>query len=237
MTGYEEQLYARAEMLEETGELAAAVAEILAGASGAGVDPAPSPACGTPSGRSTRQAAHPATRRAAAPTGTRAAGTASDAEFLEAISDAEDDGPRTAARGGSDLQEQVTAALDAAERRPRAGPPGPDAGPGWTSPPRTPCPPRTRATAATAAKAAAIAAAEAAVTGAEGRIRDAERRIGLCEDTAGILDPLAQRLQAASRRCAAYPPTSARSTSSCTTSSAAAGNCRATARWIEGAPA
>ena len=39
MSGYEEQLHARAEMLEETGELAAAVTAILAGASGAGVDP------------------------------------------------------------------------------------------------------------------------------------------------------------------------------------------------------
>ena len=39
MSGYEEQLHARAEMLEETGELAAAVTAILDGASGAGVDP------------------------------------------------------------------------------------------------------------------------------------------------------------------------------------------------------
>ena len=39
MSGYEEQLHARAEMLDETGELAAAVTAILAGASGAGVDP------------------------------------------------------------------------------------------------------------------------------------------------------------------------------------------------------
>jgi hypothetical protein len=39
MSGYEEQLHARAEMLEETGELAAAVTSILSGASGAGADP------------------------------------------------------------------------------------------------------------------------------------------------------------------------------------------------------
>ena len=39
MTGYEEQLLARAEMLEETGDLAQAVAEVLTGAQGAGVDP------------------------------------------------------------------------------------------------------------------------------------------------------------------------------------------------------
>ena len=39
MTGEEERLYARAEMLDETGELAQAVAEVLTGAQGAGVDP------------------------------------------------------------------------------------------------------------------------------------------------------------------------------------------------------
>ena len=39
MSGYEEQLHARAEMLEETSELAAAVTAILDGASGAGLDP------------------------------------------------------------------------------------------------------------------------------------------------------------------------------------------------------
>ena len=39
MSGYEEQLHARAEMLEETGELAAAATVILAFASGAGLDP------------------------------------------------------------------------------------------------------------------------------------------------------------------------------------------------------
>ena len=39
MSGYEEQLHTRAEILDETGELAAAVTAILAGASGAGVDP------------------------------------------------------------------------------------------------------------------------------------------------------------------------------------------------------
>ena len=39
MTGYEQQLYERAEVLDETGELTAAVTAILAGASGAGVDP------------------------------------------------------------------------------------------------------------------------------------------------------------------------------------------------------
>jgi hypothetical protein len=39
MSGEEERLYARAEMLDETGELAQAVAGVLHGAQGAGVDP------------------------------------------------------------------------------------------------------------------------------------------------------------------------------------------------------
>src|SRR5260370_2145977 len=39
MSSEEERLYARAEMLDETGELAQAVSEVLTGAQGAGVDP------------------------------------------------------------------------------------------------------------------------------------------------------------------------------------------------------
>src|SRR2546429_584385 len=40
MSSEEERLYARAEMLDETGELAQAVSEVLTGPQGAGVDPA-----------------------------------------------------------------------------------------------------------------------------------------------------------------------------------------------------
>ena len=40
MTGYEEQLLTRAEVLEDTGELVQSVTAVLAGAQGAGVDPA-----------------------------------------------------------------------------------------------------------------------------------------------------------------------------------------------------
>ena len=39
MSGHEEQLHTRAELLEETSELAAAVTAILDGASGGGIDP------------------------------------------------------------------------------------------------------------------------------------------------------------------------------------------------------
>ena len=111
MSGYEEQLHARAEMLDETSELAAAVTEILAGASGAGLDPHAivslrtaiaelDPAGGPPGYQpGSRTDRHPG------------CGYRSDAEFLEAVSDAEDqtlDGLRDARQ----LQEQVIAALD-----------------------------------------------------------------------------------------------------------------------------
>ena len=98
MSGYEEQLHARAEMLDETGELAAAVTAILAGASGAGVDPraitslraalaALDPAGGAPGYQAgSRTHRHPGS------------GYGSDGEFLEAVSDAEDQVWRLAPR-------------------------------------------------------------------------------------------------------------------------------------------
>jgi hypothetical protein len=203
MTGHEEQLYARAEMLDETGDLAAAVTAILAGASAAGVDPravtglqaaiqALDPAGGAPgyqAGSSTDR--HPGS------------GYGSDAEFLEALSDAEHE-VRERQRETADLHEQVAAALDAAERdleqarqdltRARL-----DLAAAQARPTRTPC------DGCHAAKTTAVTAAEAAVAAAEDRIRDAGRRIGLCEDAAGILDALAQRLDAALARLRQVP--------------------------------
>jgi hypothetical protein len=203
MTGYEEQLYARAEMLDETGDLAAAVTAVLAGASGAGVDPravtglraavrALDPAGAAPdyqAGSSTDR--HPGS------------GYGSDAEFLEALSDAEDE-IRERQREMAGLQERVAAALDAAGRdlerarqdltRARL-----DLAAAHALPTEDPC------QGCHAAKATAITAAETAVTGAEGRIRDAGRRIGLCEDTAGTLDPLARRLATALARLRQAP--------------------------------
>src|SRR6266702_2061983 len=114
MSGYEEQLHAHAEMLEETGELAAAVTAVLAGASGAGVDPravtglraavaaldpAGGPAPGYQAG--SRADRHPG------------GGYGSDGEFLEAVSDAEDQ-ILDWRRDGDQLAEQVAAALDEA---------------------------------------------------------------------------------------------------------------------------
>ncbi len=195
MSGYEEQLHARAEMLEETGELAAAVTVILTFASGAGVDPravvslqaavrALDPAGGVPG----YQAGSPADRHPGS-------GYGSDSEFLEAVSDAEDQ-IRDWLRDIEQLQEQVIAALDKAHddlerarrdlQAARA-----DLAAAYAMPTRDPC------TGCHPAKAAAIAVAEAAVADAEERITDATRRISLCEDAAEILDPLARRLQGA----------------------------------------
>jgi hypothetical protein len=196
MTGYEQQMYARAEMLEETGELASAVAGILADASGAGVDPAAignlrgaftalDPAGGPPPGYQAGSQAdrHPGT------------GYASDAEFLEAIADAET--AVTDWLGDADrLGEQVTAALDKAhddlgQAQRDLKDALDDLAAAYAMPTKEEC------DGCHGRKAAAIAAAEAAIADAEARIVGATRRIGLCEDTAGILDPLTGRLRAA----------------------------------------
>ena len=128
MSGEEQRVHARAEMLEETGDLAQAVSDLLAGAQGAGRRPA---------GRDQpdRRPAHPGPRRrhrlrprAARKDRQDGSGYGSDGEFLEALSDAEDQvrerlrevtgtpgtgcpGPRPRAAG------------------PRAGPPRPGGGP------------------------------------------------------------------------------------------------------------
>jgi hypothetical protein len=193
MSSYEEQLHARAEMLEETGDLAAAVTTILSGASGAGVDPhaitglraaiaALDPA-GSPPG-------HPAGSPGRHP----GCGYGSDSEFLEAVSDAEDQ-IRGWLRDASQLQEQVTGAagqahaerenaqrdLDAARQALAAA---------YAMPIGDPC------TGCHPAKAAAITDASAAADGASERISHAARRISVCQDAVEILDPLTRRLHA-----------------------------------------
>ena len=195
MSSYEEQLHARAEMLEETGELAAAVTAILAGASGAGVDPRAVTGL---------RAAIAALDPAGAPPGYQAgsgtdrhpgSGYGSDGEFLEAVSDAEDQ-IRDWLRDVGQLQEQVIAAIDRAhadlervQRDLQAARQALAAALAMAV--------KEECDGCHARKAAAIAAAEAAIDGAEERIRDAARRIGICEDATEILDPLARRLQAA----------------------------------------
>ena len=191
MTGEEERLYARAEMLEETGELAQAVAEVLTGAQGAGVDPR-----AVISLTAALQTLDPgaAVSYSAGSQKDRQDGTGygSDGEFLEALSDAEDQ-VREHLREVKELREQVSLALDRAQqdlgqaRRDLAAARAALAA-AYAMSTREPC------DGCHGARAAAIAAAEAAVADAEARIADAERRIAICEAAADILDPLAERL-------------------------------------------
>jgi len=195
MSGYEEQLHTGAEMLEETSELAAAVTAILDGAAGAGLDPRAiislraaitelDPAGGAPPGY---QAGSRTDRRPGS-------GYGSDAEFLEAVSDAEDQALDWL-RDTGQLQEQVIALDVAHDDRDRAQrdlqTARQDLAAAYAMPTKKDCDGRH------GRKAAAITAAEAAIAAAEERIRDAERRIGICEDTTEILDSLTRRLQAA----------------------------------------
>jgi hypothetical protein len=202
MSGEEERLYARAEMLDETGELAQAVSGVLLGAQGVGVDPR-----AVISLTAALQALDPG-----ASTGYDAgskkdrrdgSGYGSDGEFLEALSDAEDQ-VRERLREVKALREQLSLALDRAQqdlgqaRRDLAAARTALAA-AYAMPTREPC------DGCHSARAAAIAAAETAVAEAEARIQDAERRIGICEAAADILDPLAERLAQALARLRTVP--------------------------------
>jgi hypothetical protein len=235
MTAYEQQLYARAETLDETGELAVAVTEILSGASGAGVDPR-----AVTSLRDAVQALDPAGGQpgyqAGSSTGRHPGiGYGSDAEFLEAISDSET--AVTDWLGDADrLQEQVTAALDKAcddldraqgdLQAARA-----ELAAACAMQTRDPC------DGCHGAKAAAIAAAEAAIADAEDRIADATGRIGLCEDTAGVVDPLAGRLRTALHALRQVPGDLGEVYELVYEFIRRGGKMPRHGRWIEGAPA
>jgi hypothetical protein len=190
MTGEEERLYARAEMLQDLDEPTSAVREVLADAQGAGVDPR-----AVISLTAALQTLDPgaSTSYTAGSRKDRQDGTGcdSDGEFLEALSDAEDQ-VRERLREVKELREQVSLALDRAQedlgqarrdleaaRQALAA--------AYAMPTRRPC------DGCHAARAAAIAAADADAD-AEARIADAERRIGICEAAADLLDPLAGRL-------------------------------------------
>ena len=188
MSGYEQQLLTRAEVLEDTGELVDAVIAVLTSAQGAGVDPAAAaslvaaaralnPAAGTgyDTGRSTD-------RR---PGG----GYRSDGEFLEAVSDAEDDA-RDRLREVQQLHERVSAAADAARDDLAQA--------RFALAAAYALPVKDRCDGCHEIKQAAIMAAETAIA-------DAQRRTGLCEAAAEILDPLAQRLAAALGRLRQVP--------------------------------
>jgi hypothetical protein len=113
MTGYEETLLGRAEILEETGELVQGITAVLAGAQRVGVDPA----------AVTSLQAAARTLDPGADTGydagsrddrRRGAGYRSDVEFLEAVSGAEDD-IRDRLREVEQLQEAIATAMDATQ--------------------------------------------------------------------------------------------------------------------------
>jgi mono/diheme cytochrome c family protein len=191
MTGEEERLYARAEMLEDLAELTSAAGEVLAGAQGAGVDPravisltaalqALDPGAGTGYSAGSQKDRQDGS------------GYGSDGEFLEALSDAEDQ-VREHLREVKEIREQVALALDRAQedlgqaRHDLAA--ARDAlAAAYAMSTRQPC------GGCHAARTAAIAAAEAAIADAEARIADAERRIAIREAAADLLDPLAERL-------------------------------------------
>ena len=191
MTGEEERLYARAEMLDETGELGQAVAEVLAGAQGAGVDPRAVISL-TAALQTLDSGASPGYSAGSQKDRQGGTGYGSDGEFLEALSDAEDQ-VREHLREVKALREQVALALDRAQddlgqaRRDLEAARAALAA-AYAMPTREPC------DGCHSARAAAIAAAEAAIADAEARIADAERRISICEAAADILDPLAERL-------------------------------------------
>ncbi len=190
MSGEEERLYAHAEMFEDPAEPASAVSEVLAGAQGAGTDPRAvaslaaalqtlDPGAGTGYAAGSRKDRQDGS------------GYGSDGEFLEALSDAEDQ-VRERQHEVKALQEQVALALDRAQQdlgqarrdleAARAA-----LGAAYAMSTKEPC------DGCHSARAAAIAAAHAAVADAEARIADAERRTGICEAAADILDPLAER--------------------------------------------
>ena len=235
MSGYEEQLHACAEMLDETGELAAAVTAILAGASGAGVDPraivslraaiaALDPAGGPPGYQGgSRTDRHPGR------------GYDSDSEFLEAVSDAEDQVCDWLHNMGQ-LHEQVIAAVGKAHAgRGRAQQDLETArqalAAAYAMPTRKDC------DGCHGRKAAAITATEAAITAAEERITDATRRIRTCEGTAEILDPLGRRLQAPLQALRQVPHDLGEVYELIYQFIRRGGKMPRPGRWIEGAPA
>jgi WD domain, G-beta repeat len=114
MSGEEERLYARAEMLEDLAEPASAVSEVLTGAQGAGVDPR-----AVTSLTAALQTLDPGASTGYSP-GSRkdrqdGSGYGSDGEFLEALSDAEDQA-REHLREVTGHREQVSPAADRAQQ-------------------------------------------------------------------------------------------------------------------------
>ena len=190
-------------MLADLDDLTAAVATVMDGAQGAGVDPRAVAGLKSalvtldPGASVTYDAGDAHDRR-------RGTGYGSDGEFLEAVADAEDQ-IQVRCREVADLRERVAAALDratgdlgqarrdlAAARQALAA--------AYAMGTREPC------SGCHGAREAAIMAAQAAVDDAETRIADAQQRIALCGTAAEILDPLAARLAAALERIRRVAP-------------------------------
>jgi hypothetical protein len=174
MTGHEQALLARAEALEDTGELVQSITTVLAGAQEAGTDPAAvtslqgavralDPGASTGYDAGGKQDRQPG------------GGYRSDGEFLEAAAEAEGD-VLERLREAEQLQEQLAAALDAAQAALDAA---------YAMPVKEKC------DGCHGIREAAIAAAL--------------HRIGLCETAAGILDPLAGRLRVTLERLRQVP--------------------------------
>jgi hypothetical protein len=113
MSGYDQTLVARAEVLEDTGELVQAITAVLTGAQAAGADPA-----AVTSLQAAVRALDPGASTGYDPGGKEdrrpGGGYRSDGEFLEAAAGAEGD-VRDRLREVQQLQEQVMAAADAAQ--------------------------------------------------------------------------------------------------------------------------
>jgi hypothetical protein len=191
MSGEDGKLYTRAEMLDETGDLTEAIAEVLAGAQGAGVDPRAVISL-TAALRTLDPGASVSYAAGSQKDRRDGSGYGSDGEFLEALSDAEDQVSEHL-REVKEVQEQVVLALDSAQEdleqaRDDLAAAKEDLAAAYAKPTREPC------DGCHSARAAAIAAVEAAAAEAEARITDALRRIGICDAAVDILDPLAERL-------------------------------------------
>ncbi len=174
MTGYEEQLLTRAEVLEDPGELVQSITAVLAGAQRAGVDTAAVTGLAgavralDPGASTGYDAGSQQDRRAAG-------GYGSDGEFIEAVSETEDE-VRERLREVEQLREQVAAAADAAQAALEAA---------YAMPVKDKC--------------------DGCHGIKEAAIQDALRRIELCDAAVGILDPLALRLQGALNRLRQVP--------------------------------
>jgi hypothetical protein len=203
MTGYEEALVSRAEMLEDTGELVQAITAVLAGAQGAGADPAAitrlqAAAWALDPGAETSYDAGSKDKRR------HGSGYRSDGEFLEAVSQAEDD-VRDRLREVEKLQEAIAAAMDDAQAALAAA---------YALPVKDPCD-------------GCHGAKEAAIQAALSRIR-------LCETAVEFLDPVAERLRAALARLHQVPEDLGEVYELVYAFIRKGGKLPAYARWIEG---